>query len=142
METNLVELISKIDKSDSETPKISTRTYKSLFTDFQDERLDFLFMGINKDGECIIGSLINECDDLSSYLYFHTVVSKYTFKKFMSREITLKDAMKYSFSIWITVASWTNEEKSFYPISFVNIPKDIMPLNDSFYPTFCENIQL
>ena len=140
MEINLVELISRIDKSDSETPQISIGTYKSLFTDM--EGIDILFMGISKDGECIIGSIINECDDLSSYLYFHTVVSKYTFKKFMSREITLKEAMKYSFSIWITVVSWTNEEKSFYPISFVNIPKDIMPFNHSFYPPFCENIQL
>jgi hypothetical protein len=141
MQADIFKIIAENKLSESKLPVIVKETYKEIFVEMHDE-VCILFIAKNENGDYILGSLINEYDEIKSYAYFHTVTSLEYLQLFLNRKMSLIEVMKESLGIWVHLKNWTNNHESIYCIPLSNIPGDFLPLKDSYYPEFLENITL
>lgn len=101
-----------------------------------DNAIDLLYTGTNKFGSKILGSILFE-DDENLYLrYIHTIISDESFQDFLNRRTTLHDIIFNSNSVYIIDKNYNNDIKDSALIPLENIPKDYLPLENSFCPKF------
>ncbi len=94
---------------------------------------DLLFYGSNKNGENVIGSISEEHDDIKIINYIHSVVDESILNAFKSREITYLTVLKKANKIYLIEKKYSGEQH-IMEINYFNIPKDCLPLEDSFLP--------
>lgn len=101
-----------------------------------DGAIDLLYSGTNKFGSNILGSILFE-DDENLYLrYIHTIVSDETLNDFLNKRISLRSIIFDSNSVFIVDKGYNNEIKDSALIPLEELPKDYLPLENSYCPSF------
>lgn len=92
-----------------------------------------LFTGRNNLNNIILGSSVDE--DYSSKIeqFFYTIISEDIFLKFINKELSYLDILKTN-NIFLIVKSFDGVLFDVYPLNIEDIPKNYLPLEDSFYP--------
>lgn len=111
---------------------IITHNYKCLHHD----DADIVFTGLNIDNEIIIGSIIEEDDERKIIKEFRLIVDNITLDNFINRKICYLDVLKRAIDIYIVDISFLDHSakkpNKITKIDFESIPKDILPLDNSF----------
>lgn len=101
-----------------------------------DGAIDLLYKGTNKFGSNILGSILYE-DDENLYLrYIHTIVSDETLYDFLNRRVSLQSIINNSNSVFVVDKGYNNDIKNSALIPLDDIPKDYLPLENSYCPSF------
>lgn len=112
--------------------------YKVLHYD----ELPILYIGTNKFGNKIIGSLLEEDDDNKYFYKLHTILSNKEYFDFVSKKISYLDLLRNSKSICLVIETYSFEVVKAYDYEFNKIPKDYLPLENSFCPSINSNNSL
>lgn len=107
--------------------------YCSLINDGSN---DLLYTGTNKFNSKILGSILYEDDEELYLRYIHSLVSDDILHKFLNREVSLREIITSSNSVFIVDKNYNNEiiDSSLIPID--DLPIDYLPLENSFCPRF------
>ena len=101
-----------------------------------DGAIDLLYIGTNKFGSNILGSILYE-DDENLYLrYIHAVVSDETLHDFLNRRASLRSIINNSDSIFVVDKGYNNDIKDSALIPLADLPNDYLPLENSYCPSF------
>ncbi|MBK9631965.1 MAG: hypothetical protein IPO62_13025 [Saprospiraceae bacterium] len=100
---------------------------------------DLLYVGTNRFGSKILGSILFEDDENLFLRYIHTVITDEIFFDFLNKKITLRDIIINSNSVFIVDKKYNNEiiDRALIPIE--NLPTDYIPLENSFCPSFAKH---
>ncbi len=104
--------------------------YKSLLSDDGD---DIVFYGLNAEGKYVIGSLMEEDDDDKLH-YIHSVVYEVVLNSFKLGYISYLHLLKSVTEIYFVEKKYSSEPATIKQIKFEDIPKDCLPLENSFLP--------
>lgn len=103
-----------------------------------DGAIDLLYSGTNKFGSNILGSILYE-DDENLYLrYIHTIVSDETLHDFLNKRVSLLNIINNSNSVFVIDKNYNNETKNSALIPLEDLPKDYLPLENSYCPSFAK----
>lgn len=108
---------------------IIVNNYKDLLFD----EMPILYIGTNKYGNRIIGSLIAEDYQNKFSRFLHTVIDLDTYYKFVSKSITYLEIITTCNDRYIVDETF-NGEKFIFSIRFEDIPSEYLPLEDSYCP--------
>lgn len=111
---------------------IITCEYKDIL--FDDEPI--LYCGKNSFGNWILGSSIDEDYDKKIDWHFHAVVYFDLLSKFFKRELSYLEIMKKTSDLFILEKAFDNSYMKAFPIDFEDIPKDYLPTENSFCPSY------
>lgn len=110
-----------------------SNNYCSLIND---GAIDLLYIGTNKFGSNILGSILYE-DDENLYLrYFHTLVSDEMLHDFLNKRISLLNVINNSNSVFVVDKGYNNDIKDSAFIPLDELPIDYLPLENSYCPNF------
>lgn len=110
-----------------------TDNYCSLI---HDGAIDLLYKGTNKFGSNILGSILYE-DDEDLYLrYIHTIVSDETLHDFLNKRVSLLNLINNSNTVFVVDKGYNNDIKNSALIPLDDLPKDFLPLENSYCPSF------
>lgn len=97
---------------------------------------DIIYIGTNKFGTTILGSIVFE-DDEDFYLrYIHTLVSTEDLNSFINQELTLRDLITKNDTIFIVDKKYSGEIICNALIPKSDFPENLLPLQNSFCPKF------
>ena len=126
------------NKIDSPLP-IITANYKELLYDED----PILFLGTNKYGNKIIGSLIEEDEQTYDKYYFHLLVDNTTYFEYIERKKTYREIILNSEDLYVVKRDITNNIKEIYFHKKNDIPLDYLPYENTLCPVlekeFSEN---
>lgn len=112
---------------------IPVTEYKSLLSD---DDTDIVFSGKSRNGNLIIGSIIEDDYDSHSQRFYHLIVSKEDLELFTSSKITYLELFKKSDKIFVVTRSYTDlRPHMFTEISeydFEDLDKSTLPLENSY----------
>src|ERR1044071_2569544 len=101
-----------------------------------DGAIDLLYIGTNKFGSNILGSILYE-DDENLYLrYIHTIVTDETLHDFLNKRVSLLSIINNSNSVFVVDKGYNNDIKNSALIPFDDLPIDYLPLENSYCPSF------
>ncbi len=107
-----------------------TDNYQILhFDDFP-----ILYCGTNGFGNRIIGSHLDEDDDLRSIWCLHTIISNKVFSRFLNGKISYREILASSISVCLVKKDFNFKTQIVYDFDFNSIPQDYLPLESSFCP--------
>lgn len=112
--------------------------YKVLHYD----EFPILYIGNNKFGNKIIGSLLEEDDDNQCFYKLHTILSNKEYFDFISKKVSYLDLLKNSKSICLVIETYSFKIKKAYDYKFNEIPQDYLPMENSFCPSIISNNSL
>lgn len=99
------------------------------------DEFPILFVGVNQYGNKILGSLVCEDeDDDNLFRYFQLIVTDEVYFQFIDKKNSYLEVLENSSSIFVLDKDINNEIISTFHISFKEIPKDYLPLPNSFCP--------
>ena len=109
--------------------KIITHNYESL-SSYGCE--DFVFSGIDKNGNTIIGSWMDENYDEKYIEHIYSVVTPLLLESFKAKEITYLEVLKLAKAISIVRSNYEDKIIKMKPVTLDKIPSDFMPTKDSY----------
>jgi len=97
---------------------------------------DILYLGTNKYGAKILGSILFEDDENFFLRYIHSLISDDELNNFINGNITLKDLVKESDAVFIVDKDYNRNilDSALIPIN--EVPIEFLPLENSFCPKF------
>lgn len=99
-----------------------------------DGHVDLLYIGTNKYGSKILGSILYE-DDENLYLrYIHTLISDEILNDFLNKKNTLRNKVANSYSVFIVDKDYNDNIINSCLIPIKDIPDDYLPLQNSYCP--------
>lgn len=107
-----------------------TSDYKVLIED--DE--DILFTGKNNFGNRILGSIIEDDEENQILKYFHIIVENKTYLDFIKKNLTYREILNKSCDIFIIEKNYQRLVKNIYLIDISDIPKEYLPLENTYLP--------
>lgn len=111
---------------------------KALIESDYDELLfaevPILFTGKNADGECIVGSSVDEYYEEGIERYFHIIVSPFVFEQFKNRTVPYLDLLKTDDDIYVVDKECLSDKVKISYVKFEDIPTEYHPFPDSFCP--------
>jgi len=103
------------------------------------DEFPILFIGENPYGNKILGSLVCEDeDDDNLFRYFQSIVKDEIYFQFIDKKISYLEVLENSSSIFVLDKDINNKIIAIFHISFSEIPKDYLPLPNSFCPDIAE----
>ncbi|MBF0521058.1 MAG: hypothetical protein HQK92_15215 [Nitrospirae bacterium] len=113
------------------------------YTDILYDEEPILFSGTNKDGNRILGSLVDEADTLGFFRFFHVFISEKTYIDFLNGMISYLEILKNEESkIFVVDRNYDTTIRDIFLIGFNEIPSGYVPLENSFCPEFEKNYSL
>jgi hypothetical protein len=103
---------------------------------------DLLYIGTNKYGSKIIGSIVFEDDERLFIRYIQTILTDDVFYNFLNTKITLRDVFLKHNQIFVLDKNYQNETIDKDLISLKDFPNDYLPLENSFCPDFVKRNSL
>ena len=125
--------INNQDKVASSLPVI-TENYRILHFD----EFPILFSGTNKYGNKLIGSFSYENYDDDSFRYFVVIVSDKQYSDFFKKRISYLSLLNDCQEIFVVDKDINDKIISTYHMAMENIPKEYLPLENSFIPEIAE----
>ncbi|WP_312312231.1 hypothetical protein [Empedobacter brevis] len=110
-----------------------TSNYTSLVNDGDN---DIIYIGTNRFGTTILGSIVFENDEDFFVRYIHTLVSSEDLHSFLNQKVTLRDLINKNDTIFILDKRYNGEIISKALISINDFPKSLLPLENSYCPKF------
>lgn len=108
-----------------------TANYNSLISD---DNTDLLYLGTNKYGTRILGSILFEDDEELFLRYIQTLISDEQLKDFLARKISLRTILNSSNIISIVDKDYNKNILRSAQMFLKAIPEEFLPFNDSFCP--------
>ena len=105
-----------------------TNSYKILLADEN----PILYTGANVYSQIILGSIIMELES-NNLLYFHVIITSDLYLDFLERKITLLEIIQ-SNPVFIVTKTNTQKIIECEFVKFENIPKQYLPLHNSYLP--------
>ena len=122
---------SKLTAASLELTTISS-SYKMLhFDDFP-----ILFLGVNKFGNKILESHLEEDDESKTILTIHSILSNKEYYDFINKKKSYKEILKESSTKFLVEKSFGGKVLSAYNLEFDNIPEEYKPLDNSYCPNY------
>lgn len=104
-----------------------------------DGAIDLLYIGTNKFGSNILGSILYE-DDENLYLrYIHLLISDETLHDFLNKRVSLLKIINNLNSVFVVDKGYNNEIINSALIPLNELPNDYLPLENSFCPRFVKH---
>ncbi|MBS1685800.1 MAG: hypothetical protein JSS76_13710 [Bacteroidetes bacterium] len=104
--------------------------YKVLHFD----EFPILFIGNNKYGNKILGSHLEEDDENGMIYTLHTILTEKQYSEFLGGDISYLNILQNSSSISLVQRDFNYSIQKAYDIPFINIPKEYLPMENSFCP--------
>ncbi|MFN1217599.1 hypothetical protein ACKW6Q_11575 [Chryseobacterium kwangjuense] len=124
-------LLSTYRLTKSELP-IITDNYQILHFD----EYPILFIGTNKYGNKLIGSLADDDEDNNVFSYFTVILDDETYNAFLNKQITYRDIILNSDEIYIVQKDINGNILSKCVTEKSLIPSEYIPLENSYMPEF------
>jgi hypothetical protein len=107
-------------------------SYKVLhFDDFP-----ILFLGVNKFGNKILGSHLEEDDDEKAIWTIHSILSNKEYYDFVNKKKSYKEILKETTTKYLVKKGFNGKTLNAYSLEFENIPEEYQPLDNSFCPNY------
>jgi len=113
--------------------------YTTLINDGEN---DVLYLGTNKFGSRILGSILYEDDEEFYLRYIHSLISEKEYFDFINSSISLKTIIEKSETVFIVDKNYSLEIINTALIKITDLPNDFIPLENSYCPTFVHNNSL
>jgi len=110
-----------------------------IISDFQSiiyEDGPILYFGKNVDNDYVLGLSIDEDDEARLKWYIHAPVSADTLYKFFSKKVSFLAILKSTKQLYVFQRSYDASDLHYYLLDYHKIPKQYLPLNDSYCPTY------
>lgn len=107
--------------------------YRSLLSD---DGYEILYLGKNINNDTIIGSIMDEDDEIGEIRYIHSIISSDTKDRFLKREITYRQVMNEASEMFIIKTNYTNTNLDIRLSSLDSIDTMCLPTEDSYLPSF------
>jgi hypothetical protein len=124
-------VIQNLVPSSIELVEISS-SYKVLHYD------DFpiLFLGVNKFGNKILGSHLDDDDDEKKIWTIHTLLTNKEYYDFINKKKTYRELLTVSTTMFLVEKSYRNQILNSYTLTFDGIPIEYRPLENSYCPSY------
>lgn len=122
---------SKLTKASLELTTISSSLKVLHFDDFP-----ILFLGVNKFGNKILGSHLEEDDDNKTIFTIHSILSNKDFYNFINKKKSYKEILKETSTKFLVEKNFGGKALASYNLEFDNIPQEYQPLEHSFCPNY------
>ncbi|MGE5365639.1 MAG: hypothetical protein ACM3SM_16020 [Bacteroidota bacterium] len=93
-----------------------------------------LFTGINKYGNRILASIIEDDVEVAVSSFFHLIVKSKEYLSFLNGKITYRDLIKQSPDIFIVQRPFSGGKPAIYNVLLEEIPEEYLPLENSYCP--------
>ena len=100
-----------------------------------DENVPILFYGYNSFGNKVIGSLLGEDDENGFFRFIHAIVYDGLFYDFIKGEISYRNLLKATDSLFLIDESYNQQIQRIYAINLETVPKEFLPIEDSYCPS-------
>lgn len=105
--------------------------YRAILSD---EDMDVLFIGTNASGDNVIGSSVDEDYEKHFERFFHIIVTDQDMADWLRRKKTYRSLLENARPIYIVDRYHEPAAHKIYHYSLAEIPKDYIPLEDTFCP--------
>ncbi|WP_374363767.1 hypothetical protein [Cloacibacterium sp.] len=103
---------------------------------------DIIYIGTNRFGTTILGSIVFEDDEEFYLRYVHTLVSSEDLNLFLNQKITLRELIKKNETIFIVDKKYNGDIIFSALIPINDFPENLLPLQNSFCPKFVKSKSL
>lgn len=121
----------KLTKASLELTTISSSFKVLHFDDFP-----ILFLGVNKFGNKILGSHLEEDDDNKTIFTIHSILSNKDYYDFINKKKSYKEILKETSTKFLVEKSFSGKVLASYNLEFDNIPEEYQPLENSYCPNY------
>jgi len=122
---------SKLTKTSLELATISSSFKVLHFDDFP-----ILFLGVNKFGNKILGSHLEEDDENKTIFTIHSILSNKDYYDFINKKKSYRTLLKESLTKFLVEKSFGGKALAAYALEFDNIPEEYQPLENSYCPDY------
>lgn len=122
---------SKLTNASLELTIISSSFKVLHFDDFP-----ILFLGVNRFGNKILGSHLEEDDDSKTILTIHTILSNKEYYDFINKKKSYKQILQETSTKYLVEKSFGGKALAAYNLEFENIPEEYQPLENSYCPNY------
>ena len=98
------------------------------------DQIPILYTGVNRYGNRVIGSSVDEDYQHATERYFHILISNDEYAAFRRREVTYRDLITTVKAIFVIDKSFSGENAAIYLLDHSDIPADYLPSGDSYCP--------
>jgi len=95
-----------------------------------------LFLGVNKFGNKILGSHLEEDDEEKTIWTIHSILSNKEYYDFVNKKKSYKEILKETTTKYLVEKGFNGKILNAYSLDFENIPEEYQPLDNSFCPNF------
>ncbi|WP_419802181.1 hypothetical protein [Mucilaginibacter sp.] len=95
-----------------------------------------LFLGVNKFGNKILGSHLEEDDDEKVIWTIHSILSNKEYYEFINKKKSYKELLKETTTKYLVKKGFNGKTLNAYSLEFENIPEEYQPLDSSFCPNY------
>lgn len=103
---------------------------------------DIIYIGTNKFGSKILGSILFEDDEEFYLRYIHTLISDLDLNQLLNQEVTLRNLFTKNETIFIVDKNYNGEILNNALIPITEFPEDFLPLENSLCPKFIQDNSL
>ncbi len=95
-----------------------------------------LFLGVNKFGNKILGSHLEEDDDEKAIWTIHTILSNKEYYEFINKKKSYKEILIETSTKFLVKKGFNGELLIAYALNFDDIPEEYQPLENSYCPNY------
>lgn len=128
---------SKLTKASLELTAISSSFKVLHFDDFP-----ILFLGVNKFGNKILGSHLEEDDDNKKIFTVHSILSNKDYYDFINKKKSYREVLKETSTKFLVEKSFSGNVLASYNLEFDDIPEEYQPLENSYCPNYKKSFSL
>ncbi|MBN9297180.1 MAG: hypothetical protein J0I41_09215 [Filimonas sp.] len=122
---------SKLAKASFELITISSSFKVLHFDDFP-----ILYLGVNKFGNKILGSHLEEDDDNKTILTIHSILSNNDYYDFINKKKSYRSILQETSAKFLVEKNFGGKVLGAYNLQFDNIPEEYQPLENSYCPNY------
>ncbi|MCA6439102.1 MAG: hypothetical protein ACRCSM_11095 [Sediminibacterium sp.] len=125
-----------IDTTKLTNASLELTTISSSFKVLHFDDFPILFLGVNKFGNKILGSHLEEDDDSKTILTLHTILSNKEYYDFINKKKSYKEILQETSTKFLVEKSFGGKALAAYNLEFEDIPEEYQPLENSYCPNY------